>query len=172
VSLHNSCVVQRLGVPDEHIRPSGSRCWSPRSTPVIAFPMRSAWPSSPRRPPTDLVIAVLKPLWAVVPGHGVRVADHACPATGSPETGCWLRRASSPGYGLADVVITLAYLWLRTMILPIYAVLSARRDPRCRVRRHRGAAPAHLQVGGADAGLPGGGGRSTHLPLSPETTSR
>jgi putative spermidine/putrescine transport system permease protein len=39
----------------------------------------------------------------------------------------WLLRplgATGPGYGLAAVVLTLAYLWLPFMILPVYAGLE------------------------------------------------
>jgi putative spermidine/putrescine transport system permease protein len=70
-----------------------------------------------------LVIAVLTPLWAsylvkvyawrtVLSGDGV--LSWLLTPTGAP----------GPGYGLPAVVITLSYLWLPFVILPIYAGLE------------------------------------------------
>ena len=67
-----------------------------------------------------LVIAVLMPLWAsyLVKAYAWRsvlaeggVAD-------------WATGGHSPGYGLPATIITLAYLWLPYVILPIYAGLE------------------------------------------------
>ena len=57
----------------------------------------------------------------VVPRQGLRLAGDA-PARGSDG-----RRSfgSTPGYGLVAVVLTLTYLWLPYMILPVYAGLRA-----------------------------------------------
>jgi putative spermidine/putrescine transport system permease protein len=70
-----------------------------------------------------LVIAVLMPLWAsyLVKAYAWRsvlaqggLLDWATAPFGG----------SSPGYGLPAVVVTLAYLWLPFVILPIYAGLE------------------------------------------------
>ncbi len=70
-----------------------------------------------------LVIAVLMPLWAsyLVKAYAWRsvlaqggLVDWATAPLGG----------SSPGYGLPAVVVTLAYLWLPYVILPIYAGLE------------------------------------------------
>jgi putative spermidine/putrescine transport system permease protein len=70
-----------------------------------------------------LVIAVLMPLWA-----SYLVKAYAWRGMFS-EGGLidWLGRpvgAHSPGYGLVATIVTLAYLWLPYMILPIYAGLE------------------------------------------------
>lgn len=67
-----------------------------------------------------LVIAVLMPLWAsyLVKAYAWRsvlaeggVAD-------------WATGGNSPGYGLPATIVTLSYLWLPYVILPIYAGLE------------------------------------------------
>jgi putative spermidine/putrescine transport system permease protein len=91
---------------------------------VIAFPMAfcMAKLTSPRMQ-RWLVIAILTPLWAsyLVKAYAWRVmlsgdglVDWAVAPLGM----------SGPGFGLTAVVITLAYLWLPYMILPIYAGLE------------------------------------------------
>ncbi|MCW2753326.1 MAG: binding-protein-dependent transport system inner rane component [Marmoricola sp.] len=62
-----------------------------------------------------LVIAVLMPLWAsyLVKAYAWR----GMLSTSGPLS--WL--GISPGYGLTGLVITLAYLWLPYMILPVFA---------------------------------------------------
>ncbi len=70
-----------------------------------------------------LVVAVLMPLWAsyLVKAYAWR---------GMLSTGglvSWVARPfglDTPGYGLTAVILTLAYLWLPYMILPIYAGLE------------------------------------------------
>ncbi len=70
-----------------------------------------------------LIAMVLTPLWA---SYLVKV--YAWRAMLAPETGV-LNSAlqplglGSPGYGLLGIIITLSYLWLPYMILPIYAGL-------------------------------------------------
>ncbi|WP_310527902.1 ABC transporter permease [Nocardioides sp.] len=70
-----------------------------------------------------LLIAVLTPLWAsyLVKAYAWRgMLSDAGPIA-------WLARPfglDTPGYGLAATVITLAYLWLPYMILPVYAGLE------------------------------------------------
>jgi len=91
---------------------------------VIAFPMafcmaKFASPATQR----ILVIAVLTPLWA---SYLVKAYAWRTMLSGNGFLN-WLLAPfglSSPGYGLAAVVITLAYLWLPYMILPIYAGLE------------------------------------------------
>jgi putative spermidine/putrescine transport system permease protein len=70
-----------------------------------------------------LVIAVLMPLWAsyLVKAYAWRgmLSEHGMIA--------WLAAPfglSSPGYGLTGLIITLAYLWLPYMVLPIFAGLE------------------------------------------------
>ena len=70
-----------------------------------------------------LVIAVLTPLWA-----SYLVKAYAWRGMLS-ETGpvAWILQPfglDTPGYGLVAVVITLSYLWLPYMILPMYAGLE------------------------------------------------
>ncbi|MFC6086671.1 ABC transporter permease [Sphaerisporangium aureirubrum] len=81
---------------------------------VVAFPMAFAMAklASPRAQ-RWLVIAVLTPLWAsyLVKAYAWRVMLGAEGLLG------W-------GYGLTATVLTLAYLWLPYMILPIYAGLE------------------------------------------------
>src|SRR6478672_7095422 len=71
---------------------------------------------APRRLRSLLVAAVLVPLWA-----SYLVKAYAWRTMVQP--GGVLERTfgSSPGYGFAAVVLTLTYLWLPYMILPVYA---------------------------------------------------
>jgi putative spermidine/putrescine transport system permease protein len=71
-----------------------------------------------------LVALVLTPLWA---SYLVKVYSWRTMLT--PESGvlAWLLsplHVNSPGYGLVGVVITLTYLWLPYMVMPIYAGLE------------------------------------------------
>ena len=91
---------------------------------VIAFPIAlyMAKVASPRLQRL-LVIAVLTPLWA-----SYLVKAYAWRGMLS-ETGpvAWILQPfglDTPGYGLVAVVITLSYLWLPYMILPMYAGLE------------------------------------------------
>ncbi|GIH26381.1 spermidine/putrescine ABC transporter permease [Acrocarpospora phusangensis] len=81
---------------------------------VVAFPMAFAMAklASPRAQ-RWLVIAVLTPLWAsyLVKAYAWRVLLSADGLLG------W-------GYGLGATILTLSYLWLPYMILPIYAGLE------------------------------------------------
>jgi putative spermidine/putrescine transport system permease protein len=91
---------------------------------LIAFPMAfyMARLAAPRARPV-LVIAILAPLWAsyLVKAYSWRImlADNgALP---------WLLRPlglHAPGYGVTATLLTLSYLWLPYMILPIYAGLE------------------------------------------------
>ncbi len=91
---------------------------------VLAVPMAFFMSKvAPRRVRVYLVVAVLTPLWAsyLVKGYAWRgllvpgglVADVLRPIG-----------LDTPGYGVPAVIITLAYLWLPYMILPIYAGLD------------------------------------------------
>ena len=86
---------------------------------LLAFPIAlyMAKVASPRAQ-RMLVIAVLTPLWAsyLVKAYAWR----GMLATGGPLDSV----GASPGYGLAATVLTLAYLWLPYMILPMYAGLE------------------------------------------------
>ena len=82
--------------------------------PVAFFMAKVARPGLQRL----LVIAVLMPLWAsyLVKAYAWRgMLSHSGPLS-------WL--GISPGYGLTGLIITLAYLWLPYMILPVYAGLQ------------------------------------------------
>ncbi|MBS2939421.1 ABC transporter permease [Nocardioides sp. J2M5] len=86
---------------------------------LLAFPIAlyMAKVASPRAQRL-LVVAVLMPLWAsyLVKAYAWR----GMLATGGPLDSVGL----SPGYGLAATVLTLSYLWLPYMILPMYAGLE------------------------------------------------
>ena len=104
--------------------PSGSRCWSPSSTSPLALPIAfyMAKVASPRCA-THLVIAVLMPLWAsyLVKAYAWR---SVLSQDGILE---WMLAPfglHTPGYGLTATIITLSYLWLPYVILPIYAGLE------------------------------------------------
>ena len=91
---------------------------------VIAFPIAlyMAKVASPRLQRV-LVIAVLMPLWAsylvkTYAWRGLLSSDGLV---------AWVARPfglDTPGYGLTATIITLAYLWLPYMILPLYAGLE------------------------------------------------
>jgi len=91
---------------------------------VIAFPIAlyMAKVASPRLQRV-MVIAVLTPLWAsyLVKAYAWRgMLSESGPLA-------WIAQPfglDTPGYGLAATVITLAYLWLPYMILPMYAGLE------------------------------------------------
>ncbi|HEY7488297.1 MAG TPA: ABC transporter permease [Streptosporangiaceae bacterium] len=91
---------------------------------IIAFPMAfcMAKLASPRAQ-RWLVIAILTPLWAsyLVKAYAWRVM---LSGSGVLDWAVKPLGLSGPGYGLTAVIITLAYLWLPYMILPIYAGLE------------------------------------------------
>ena len=89
---------------------------------IIALPLSffMARVASPRWQPL-LIAMVLTPLWA---SYLVKV--YAWRAMLQPESGvlAWLLGPfglDSPGYGFIGIVITLTYLWLPYMVLPVYA---------------------------------------------------
>jgi putative spermidine/putrescine transport system permease protein len=91
---------------------------------MVAFPM--AWYmarfAAPRTRPL-LVIAVLAPLWA---SYLVKAYSWRIMLSGNGLL-TWLLHPfglPSPGYGVTATVLTLSYLWLPYMILPIYAGLE------------------------------------------------
>jgi len=91
---------------------------------VLAFPIAlyMAKIASPRVQRL-MVIAVLMPLWAsylvkAYAWRGMLSADGPVAWIASPFG------LHSPGYGLPAVIITLSYLWLPYMILPVYAGLE------------------------------------------------
>jgi putative spermidine/putrescine transport system permease protein len=92
---------------------------------VLALPLAffMARVANPRWRPL-LVALVLTPLWA---SYLVKV--YAWRAMLQPESGVvsWFLQPfgmNGPGYGFTAIVITLTYLWLPYMILPIYAGLT------------------------------------------------
>ena len=91
---------------------------------VLAFPIAlfMAKVASPRFQRV-LVIAVLMPLWAsyLVKAYAWR---GMLSSNGLIESIAAPFGLSTPGYGLVATTITLAYLWLPFMILPIYAGLE------------------------------------------------
>lgn len=87
---------------------------------VIAFPMAFAMAklASPRAQ-RILVIAVMTPLWA---SYLVKAYAWRSMLSGNGVLN-WLG-VGTPGYGVTATIITLSYLWLPYMILPIYAGLD------------------------------------------------
>jgi len=87
----------------------------------MAFFMAKVVPPRWRR---ILVALVITPLWA---SYLVKV--YSWQAMVQPETGvlAWLLKPfglDGPGYGAVAVILTLSYLWLPYMILPVYAGLE------------------------------------------------
>jgi putative spermidine/putrescine transport system permease protein len=119
---------------------------------VIALPMAyyMAKVASPRWRRL-LVVAILTPLWAsyLVKAYAWRVM-----LSGDGLVN-WLLHpfgVGGPGYGLTAVILTLAYLWLPFMVLPVFAGLER--------------IPDSLLEASADAGAkPGRTFRSVVLPL-------
>jgi len=109
---------------------------------VIAFPIALFMAKiASRRTQRLLVIAVLMPLWAsyLVKAYAWRAMFSA---TGPI---AWVLDPfgiSSPGYGLTATVVTLAYLWLPYMILPMYAGLERVPDSLLEASADLGARPA------------------------------
>jgi putative spermidine/putrescine transport system permease protein len=90
---------------------------------LIAIPMAffMARVASPRWQPI-LVALVLTPLWA---SYLVKVYAWRTILASEGPAESWF--GASPGFGLPAVVLTLTYLWLPYMILPVYAGLSSMR---------------------------------------------
>ena len=85
---------------------------------VIAFPLAffMSLVAGPRLRPL-LVIAVLTPLWAsyLVKAYAWRTLF----APNGPFS--WATGGHTPEYGKATLVVTLAYMWLPYMVIPLYA---------------------------------------------------
>jgi putative spermidine/putrescine transport system permease protein len=85
---------------------------------LIAFPM-AFFMSAVAGPKLRrfLVVAVLTPLWAsyLVKAYAWRTLF----APGGPFS--WLTGGHTPEYGKTTLVVTLAYMWLPYMVLPVYA---------------------------------------------------
>jgi putative spermidine/putrescine transport system permease protein len=85
---------------------------------VIAFPM-AFYLSLVARPRLRrfLVVAVLTPLWA-----SYLVKAYAWRTVFAPDGPfSWVTGGHTPGYGKTALVVTLAYMWLPYMIIPLYA---------------------------------------------------
>jgi len=87
------------------------------------------------------VIAVLTPLWA---SYLVKAYAWRAMLSGNGMLHWLLAPAGldTPGYGLAATVITLSYLWLPYMILPIYAGLERLPDSLVDASGDLGARPS------------------------------
>ncbi len=85
---------------------------------VLAFPLAFFMSVvAGRRSRGLLVVAVLTPLWA-----SYLVKAYAWRTLLSPDGPLsWATGGSTPGYGLTATVITLSYLWLPYMVIPVYA---------------------------------------------------
>jgi putative spermidine/putrescine transport system permease protein len=108
---------------------------------VIAFPIAlyMAKIASPRLQRL-LVVAVLMPLWAsylvkAYAWRGIFAGGGLADWLGNPFG------ISSPGFGIPATIITLAYLWLPYMILPIYAGLERLPDSLLEASADLGAGP-------------------------------
>jgi len=110
---------------------------------VIAFPVAlyMAKIASPRMQ-RILVIAVLTPLWAsyLVKAYAWRIMMSE---GGIVSDLGGLLGLDTPGYGLTATVITLAYLWLPFMILPIYSGLERLPDSLLEASMDLGARTGH-----------------------------
>ena len=85
---------------------------------IIAFPVAFYMSKvASRRTRLLMVVAILTPLWAsyLVKAYAWR----SVLAPNGPLT--WLTGGHTPGYGLTATIITLAYLWLPYMVLPVFA---------------------------------------------------
>ena len=75
-----------------------------------------------------LIVAVLLPLWAgyLVKGYAWRAMLRPSSEFGVSASGGFAKSVFgwTPGFGLTAVIITLAYMWLPYMVLPIYAGLD------------------------------------------------
>ncbi len=96
---------------------------------LLGFPMAFYMAKVARPRWRGLLIAlVVTPLWA-----SYLVKIYAWQAMVQPETGvlAWLLAPiglDGPGYGVAATVLTLTYLWLPYMVLPVYAGLDRMPD--------------------------------------------
>lgn len=110
---------------------------------VIAFPVAlyMAKVASPRMQ-RILVIAVLTPLWAsyLVKAYAWRIMMSE---GGIVSDLGGLLGLDTPGYGMTATVVTLAYLWLPFMILPIYAGLERLPDSMLEASMDLGAKTGH-----------------------------
>jgi len=110
---------------------------------LIAFPIAlyMAKVASPRVQRL-LVIAVLMPLWAsyLVKAYAWRgmLSENGLVSWVAAPFGL-----DSPGYGLTATIITLAYLWLPYMIIPVYAGLERLPDSLIEASSDLGASAAH-----------------------------
>jgi len=135
--------------------PDGVSSWPVRLAPATRDPGDREWLSRCGRR-----------TWQGVRGGGAMLSGQQ----GFPEFWLWLRSVSAlPGYGLAAVVITLAYFGCRTWILPIYvaglerlAGLAAVRFPALGGRAPLRNLPSVVLA----ACLPGGGGPASIFTFS------
>lgn len=109
---------------------------------ALGLPMAFFMAKLARRRSRGLLVAlVITPLWA---SYLVKV--YAWQSMVAPENGvlAWFVRPfgiSGPGFGTPAIVLTLAYLWLPYMILPIYAGLERMPDSLLDASSDLGARP-------------------------------
>ncbi|GIG20238.1 spermidine/putrescine ABC transporter permease [Cellulomonas chitinilytica] len=110
---------------------------------LLGFPMAFFMAKiAPPRSRNLLVALVVTPLWA---SYLVKV--YAWQAMVQPETGliAWLLTPfglPGPGFGVTATVLTLTYLWLPYMVLPVYAGLERMPDSLLDASGDLGARPA------------------------------
>jgi putative spermidine/putrescine transport system permease protein len=109
---------------------------------LVAFPMAFYMAKfASRRARRLLVVAVLTPLWA---SYLVKAYAWRSMLSGNGILH-WLLAPfglDTPGYGLAATVVTLSYLWLPYMILPVYAGLERLPDSLVDASGDLGARPS------------------------------
>ncbi|GAA3823726.1 ABC transporter permease [Cellulomonas soli] len=110
---------------------------------LLGFPMAFYMAKvAPARWRNLLLALVVTPLWA-----SYLVKIYAWQAMVQPETGvlAWMLQPfglPGPGYGITATVLTLTYLWLPYMILPVYAGLERMPDSLIDASGDLGAHPA------------------------------
>ncbi|WP_426594179.1 ABC transporter permease [Cellulomonas sp. McL0617] len=110
---------------------------------LLGFPMAFFMAKVARPRWRGLLIAlVVTPLWA-----SYLVKIYAWQAMVQPDTGvlAWMLKPlglDGPGYGIAATILTLTYLWLPYMILPVYAGLDRMPDSLIDASGDLGARPA------------------------------
>lgn len=110
---------------------------------LLGFPMAFFMAKIARPRWRNLLVAlVVTPLWA-----SYLVKIYAWQAMVQPETGllAWLLQPiglSSPGFGVTATILTLTYLWLPYMVLPVYAGLERMPDSLLDASGDLGAHPA------------------------------
>ncbi len=93
-----------------------------------------------------LVVAVTTPLWA-----SYLVKAYAWRMLLSPEGPLHWAAGYTPGYGLIATVMTLAYLWLPYMVIPVFAAFERVPDSLIDASSDLGASDTHDAANGRGA---------------------